>query len=94
MPIVLCNRTCVGALLMGMYSRWPGIELGQFNLLNNSMGQTPSLEANRSSSSQEIPLILWYPQVHYCIHKIPSFVPVMSQINLSSLPIPLLEDPF
>ena len=35
------------------------------------MEQSPSLEANRFSSSQEIPSILWSPMVHYRVHKFP-----------------------
>jgi hypothetical protein len=33
------------------------------------MEQNPSSEASRFSASQEIPLILWNPKVHYCIYK-------------------------
>jgi hypothetical protein len=37
-------------------------------LLTYSVEQSPSLEAKRFSSSQEIPRTLWNPKFHYRIH--------------------------
>jgi hypothetical protein len=43
------------------------------------MEQSPSLEANSNSASQEIPSLLWNPKVHYHVHKISPLVEVKSK---------------
>jgi hypothetical protein len=43
--------------------------------------QSPSWEPNSNSTSQEILCLLWYLKIHYCIHKSPSLIPFLSQIN-------------
>ena len=49
--------------------------------LTYSMKQTPFSEANRFSASQEIPCNLCNQKVHYRIHKCPSPVPILSQLD-------------
>ena len=45
------------------------------------MEQSPSWEANWFAGSQEFPHILWYPKVHYCIHKCPPPVSILNQLQ-------------
>jgi hypothetical protein len=45
------------------------------------MHQSPSWAAYRFSATQKSPRILWNPKVHYCIHKRPSPVPILSHIK-------------
>jgi hypothetical protein len=53
----------------------------EFGLPICSMEQSVSLEANRFSASQEIPRILWNPNVHYRVYKRLPTAPILSQIN-------------
>jgi hypothetical protein len=71
------------------FSRQPSKEVGCSThdgylltyFLTHFMEQSPSLQANRSSTSQEISCILWNLKVHYRIHKCLPPVPTLSQIN-------------
>jgi hypothetical protein len=51
------------------------------SLLNNRMERCPSWEDNNFLISQEIPIILWKPNIHYRIHNCPSNVPILSYNN-------------
>lgn len=54
----------------------------------NSMKETASSEANRSTATQEIPSILLLLKVHSHVHNNPSFVPILSQVKPDFIPSP------
>ena len=73
--LLLCNSTTQSirhALILSTYLLT--------HLLTYYIEQSPS-EANRFSTSHEIPRILWNPNVRYRIHKCSSFVPILSQLD-------------
>ena len=57
-------------------------------LLTYCLEQSPSWETNRISASQEIPRILWNPNVHYRVHNCPPPVPILSRLDPVQPPHP------
>jgi hypothetical protein len=75
---------CIAETSHSSFTIW----LYQTYFLTYFMELSPSWEANRFSTSQEIPHILWYPKVHYRIHNCPPPVSILSHLDLLHTPHP------
>jgi hypothetical protein len=65
-----------------MNSVWrPACFRSDSNELRNFMEQSTSCEADSRSDSQEIPRLLWKPNVHYRVQKSPPVDPVPKQLK-------------
>ena len=70
----------------GTESGPPWLESGLHTYILTPRNNSPSWEANRFSSSQEIPCILWNSNVHHRIHKWSPRFPILSQLDTVHVP--------
>ena len=64
-----------------------------FKTVTNFMQHGPSWEADSPSASLAHPRLVWKPKVRYRVHRKPSPVPILSQINTVQAPTLFLENP-
>jgi hypothetical protein len=64
-----------------------------YNIDTHSLMElSPSWEAANCVATEELPSILWNPQIHYRVHKTPALIPILSQIDpIPTIPSYLLE---
>jgi hypothetical protein len=68
-----CLRTIIQNHSVGQINGYKGTYL--LTELN------PSCEKANYAATQDLPIILWNPKVHYRVHKSPPLVPILSHID-------------
>ena len=79
--ILIERQLCSCLILLWLLKNLVTVRTGNVYHLTYYMEQSPTWEANWFSAGQETPRILWNPKVHYRIHKYPTPVPILSQLD-------------